>query len=145
MSSRTEDDMIKALDEQSLWDELKPVIKAAMAIGGGADEILRKSQAMAAKKMVEALFADKPETSLRAAEKILDRALGRPVERKLDIYANITDLNERELDSQIMKLMKEIGTTKVLDSAIDGLPQMKAAKKKRKRKARKTKIHGTTS
>lgn len=117
--SSEENKLIAAIDEANFYRQLQPYIKAAMAAGGSAETILRKSQAMAALRLVELLNSEKDDVRLKAAEKLLDRSLGRPVERKVSIYADLETLSPQEIDRRLKNLLKKHEPAEVIDAVIE--------------------------
>lgn len=120
-----QDNMAAALDELKLWNQLAPAIHAAIAAGGGnADHILRSSQSLAAVEIVKLLKSEKDDVRLRASTEILNRSLGKPIERRLDLYAEIKDLPEQEIDSRIKQLVHQVGGSEVIDALIAASPKL---------------------
>lgn len=126
--------MIRTLDNLKLYDELMPAIKAVVAAGGGADQILRKSEALAALQLVGALDSEKDDVRLKASVEILNRSLGKPVERSVSIYGDISKMNERDIDNQIMKALERSGAHQLIEAAVTerALPKVKQSRKPRK-------------
>lgn len=123
-----EAEIIDKIDDKALWDEIGPVIKKAIKLGGGAQEVLSKAQSVAAQKMLELMYDDKSDIRFRAAKEILDRSIGKAVERKVSIYGDINQMNEREIDNEIKRLLEDADGGAVLDAIIDH----KAKKSRRK-------------
>lgn len=115
MNNDTEDKLIASLDDQKLYELFMPAIKQVIKSGGGADAILKNSEALAATKMASAVFSEKAEVSLKAAIEILNRVQGKPVERHLNIYADVARMSEEQLDQEIMQLAKRAGVKNVID------------------------------
>lgn len=116
--SKEENKLIAALDEADLFRELQPAIQAALKFGGGSESILRRSQGLAAARLIELLNSPKEDVRLKAISQVLDRALGRSVERKINVYADLEGLNEKELDRRLKQLMQKQEPALVLDAAI---------------------------
>lgn len=116
---KEEDKLVSALDEASFYEQIQPYIKAAMQAGGSAETILRKSQALAALRLVQLLNSEKDDVRLKAAEKLLDRSLGRPVERKVSIYADLETLSPSEIDRRLKSLLKKHEPAEILDAVIE--------------------------
>jgi len=126
--------MTRTLDNLKLYDELMPAIRAAATAGGGADQILKKSEVLAAIKLIEAVNSDKADVSLKAAIEILNRSLGKPVERTLNIYGDISRMNERDIDNQILKAIERSGAEKLIEAVVTErkiLPKVKQSRKPR--------------
>jgi hypothetical protein len=121
------------IDEKKMWAAIAPLIKSAIDHGGGADKILSASQSMAGVELVRLLRAEKEDVRLRAAAEILNRSLGKPVERRIDLHAELKDISEPEIDSRIKTLVNQIGGGEVIDGIIAGAPAMIEAKRKRGR------------
>ena len=62
-------------------------------------------------KVVEMISAATSETRQRAQESILEYALGKPINRSLSLTMNIPSAREEEIDSDIRRLMAELGYT----------------------------------
>lgn len=126
---------IRTLDNLKLYDQLMPVIRACAVAQGGADQILKKAEAIAALQLVESLGSEKDDVKLKASVEILNRTSGKPVERTLNIYGDISKMNERDIDNQILKAIEKSGSHQLIEAAI--LP---ANKIKQSRKPRKSKL-----
>lgn len=113
-------DLMSSIEDKQLWEELAPFIKKAMQFGGGAQQILSKSQGVAAVKLVELLlYSDKDDVKLRAAKELLDRSLGKSVERKISIHGDFNDMPERQLDAEITRLLESGDGGAVLDAIVE--------------------------
>lgn len=126
--------LIRTLDNVRLFDELMPVIRACAIAQGGSEMILKKSEALAALQLIESLDSDKDDVRLKASVEILNRVSGKPVERTLNIYSDISKLNERDIDSQILRSIEKSGATKLIEAAISSrsIPKVKQSKKPKK-------------
>lgn len=129
----TEDLLIEELDNKRLYDFFMPAIKAVIASGGGADAIMKKSEVMAAIRLAEIAAAGSEANALHASKEILNRSLGKPVERHLSIHAEIAGLTEEQLDQQILLLAKKAGAEEVV--------QMIARPKASTKRTRRGKAH----
>lgn len=125
--------------EYDLFKQLLPALRAVAQSGGGADQMLKKSEPLAAMRIIETAARGDPANALKAATEILNRVSGRPVERTMTLFADVGRLNEKDLDGQIARLLKQHGSDGahqylgvVLDEPIKALP-----KKKRKPKTPK--------
>ena len=117
--AKDEDALIAAIDEADFYRQLQPYIKAAMQAGGSAETILRKSQSLAALRLVQLLNSEKDDVRLKAAEKLLDRSIGRPVKRKVSIYADLETLSPSEIDRRLKRLLKKHEPAEVIDAVIE--------------------------
>ena len=134
MSEKTyeiEDSLIEAMDDQKLAALFLPAIKEVIRAGGGADAILKKSEALAATKLSTSVLSAKPDVALRASIEILNRIQGKPVERHLNIYADVAQMSESQLDQEIVALAKRAGAQNIIDAVIETvkLPVKPRAKK----------------
>lgn len=125
--------MLRSLDNLKIYDEMMPAIRAVIAAGGSADQILKKSEAMAALQLILALDSEKDDVKLKASVEILNRSLGKPVERSVNIYGDISKMNERDIDNQIMKALERSGATQLIEAAVSErkLPKVKQSRKPR--------------
>ncbi len=126
-----EDALIDKLDDKRLADLYLPLIKQVLKAGGGADAILKKSEAMAAVQLSLSTMSDKPDIRLKAAIEILNRVQGKPVERHLNIYADVAAMSEAQLDREIYALAKRAGVQEVIDVISAETPKALPPKKKR--------------
>ena len=137
--NKEESRMVRSMDSLRLYEALMPAIQAVVASGGGADSILRKSEAMAAVQLVESLSSEKDDVKLKASIEILNRTVGRPVERSLNIYGDLSKMNEKDIDNQILRAIEKSGAQPIVEAA---LTEHKLLPKKRK--PRKSDPLGTT-
>lgn len=114
---KAETRLTNSLDDMALYQELMPVIREVAKSGGGADAILRKSEAVAAIHLVQSLSSHKADVSLKAAIEVLNRVGGRPVERSLNIFGDLSKLNERDIDNQIMRAIQKSGAQHLIGAA----------------------------
>lgn len=117
--------MARSLDNLAVYEQLMPVIRQLAKTGGGAEAILKQSEILAALKMVELMSSEKPDVALRASVETLNRASGKPVERSISVYGDLNKMNERDLDSQIKKLLERAGTHKQLTTTVKTKKAMK--------------------
>lgn len=140
--SKQERDMVRTLDNLRLYDQLMPAIRAAFVSGGGSDQILKKAESIAAMGLVESLIAEKEDIRLKAQIEVLNRTSGKPVERTLNIYGDISKLNERDLDNQILKAIETSGAQPLIEAVMTER-KLPAPKVKQSRKPRKSDPLGT--
>jgi hypothetical protein len=133
--------MIKAIaakrgveHELEIFQQVWPAIKAALKAGGGADVVLKKSETLAAMKLIQATNSEKEEVRLKAATEILNRTQGKPVERSINVYGDLSRMDEKDLDSQIANLLHRQGATRLLKKALD-IPTPKRSQKRKPRKS----------
>ena len=135
--NRTESRMMRTLDGARIYDLLIPAIKAVVQSGGGADQILKKSEVLAVLKIVELIDSEKPDVALKAAIEVANRSLGKPVERSLNIYGDISKMNERDIDNQILRAIDKAGAQQLIEAAVE-VKQLPVKKIKQSRKPRKS-------
>jgi hypothetical protein len=135
----TEDSVIAALQEKALFDQIMPAIREAVQSGGGADAILKRSEPLAAVKLVQHSQSDDPHVSLKASTEILNRVSGKPVERSVNVFADISKMNEKDVDAQIMMLLEKTGATPLIEAVVDSPKKALPTKVKQKRKPRLSK------
>lgn len=94
---------------QNFADTVLPALRADLAAGMTAPQILEKYQAVAAARLVTQLAqADSPAAALAAANSVLDRVQGKAVERKA-ITHRLDQVDEREVDALLRTKMKSAG------------------------------------
>lgn len=137
MTTKEERLLINAIHEKALFDQIMPAIREAVKSGGGADAILKKSEPLAATRLVQSAASDDPAVSLKASIEILNRTQGKPVERSINVYGDISKMNERDVDAQIMSLLERTGAQKLVETTLDisAKPTRKRAQKRKPRKS----------
>lgn len=132
-----ENSYASAIQKKQLFDELMPMIHAVARAGGGAEKILKQSEAAAAANLVYSMGSDKADVSLKASVEILNRTTGKPVERSFNIYGDLSKLNEKDLDNQILRAIQRTGSPQLLEKIIQPIEVSPApAKVKQSRKPR---------
>lgn len=135
--NKAENRMVKSLDDLKLYEALMPAIRAVVVNGGGADAILKKAESLAVMKIVQLIGSEKDEVALKASVEVANRSLGKPVERTLNIYGDISKLNEKDIDNQIMKAIEKSGADKIIEAVVTERGSL-PVKVKQSRKPRKS-------
>lgn len=133
--NRDEANMLRTMDNLRLYDTLMPAIRAAAIAGGGADQILKRSESLAALQLIESLDSEKDDVKLKASVEILNRTSGKPVERTLNIYGDISKMNERDIDAQILRAIEKTGAHQLIEAAVSERPFAKIKQTRKPRKA----------
>lgn len=144
MRNKQEQDMVSALQKKraveakvdrefDLFKQMLPAIRAAIKANGGADAVLKKSETIAAMELIKATQSEKDEVRLKAATEILNRTIGRPIERSVNIYGDISKMNEADVDSQILMLLEKTGAKQLVSDTLG----VRTKPRKQKRKPRK--------
>lgn len=86
---------------------------------GSIDALLERSKSIAIIELLNLMAtATKEDVRLRAVDSVLNRAIGKPIERKIDLYANLADVDPKDLDRRIAELAKQVGAKELLESCI---------------------------
>lgn len=132
--------------ELELFDSLLPTLKKLIKAGGTAEQVLKQSEPHAAVTLVSLLGSDKDDVRRAAAKDLLDRTLGKPVERSVNIYGNVSQMADGDLDRQIMLLAQATGSDKLLAKALEvKIPTRKELRAKNPRRKRKIELPDTPS
>jgi len=91
---------------ESFKESLLPSAQADVSNGMAAEAILKKYQAIAAGRLVSLIPSMNQKVALAAAQQILDRTMGKAIERKA-IRHQFEDVADKDLDSLIVSMMKE--------------------------------------
>lgn len=100
--------MLNLISEKRLYDQFMPAIKKLVQSGGSAEAVLAKSEPLAAATLVSLLKSGDASTKRQAANDILNRVSGRPIERSMTVFADINRMTESELDKQINALFSTL-------------------------------------
>ncbi len=116
--NNAEDDAINGLDELRLYEEWKreilPVLQADITDKLTPTEIINKYKALiTARQVMRALGSSDTAVAASAAKDLLDRAEGKPIERK-QIQHRLAGLPEAEIDAVLATKLKD------LDALTDG-------------------------
>lgn len=133
-----EDALIDGLDDKRLSEIFLPGIKAILKAGGGADAILKGSKTLAAVRIASTAMTGDPSNALKAAETILNRTDGKAVERRLNIYADVADMSEEQLDREIYSLARRADVKEVIELLAE--PKRQTIKVKPKRTHLSTRV-----
>lgn len=106
-SNPTEDKMIQMLDDKQvlgeLLEEVLPIYKRTKKMKN-ADEILSAYQGVAARSLVRPMFFGSHKEVRQSAKEVLDRVLGKPIERQMRLTANVDAMSEAEIDNELRRL-----------------------------------------
>lgn len=98
----TEDRMVRALDQLAEFEQFKeeilPALRKDIESGLESREIIKKYRALAAAKLVTAVFVPTAPSALSAARDILDRGDGKPTETK-KVEHKFADVADEDLDA----------------------------------------------
>ena len=135
-----EDNAIRAIDKVKLMEEYLPAIQKFLRTGGTVEGFLRQSTPVAYARLATLLLHGDPLVAHKAAVEILNRAEGKPIERKQILHGDLADLNERQLDNEILRgLKKSPELAQQLSVVLEGKIVVEKPPKKR-RAARKVNL-----
>lgn len=114
--NKEEKDLINLISEKKLYDQFMPAIKQLVQAGGSAEAVLAKSEPLAAATLVSLLKTADASTRRAAANDILNRVSGKPIERSMTVFADINRMAESELDKQISALFSTLNPNQLMAS-----------------------------
>lgn len=118
-AEKREKTLLENLDRYELYTELEPLLKSALKYGS-VDQLIQKSKSIAMVELLKIMAtAEKEDVKLKAVESVLNRSMGKPVERKVSLYGDLETMNEKDIDRQIKQLMSELGPSAVIDVIAD--------------------------
>ncbi|HEX5033143.1 MAG TPA: hypothetical protein VFW62_01565 [bacterium] len=122
----TEDDLIDALDEKALllemMREILPTWRRLRNIRD-PEAILQLAGPHAARTLMHAMMFGNIERREVAATKILDRVIGKPVERKMTLSGDLHKLSEQEVDREIGRILQKLGPGELAGILREALPR----------------------
>lgn len=81
-----------------------------------ADDVLHEFGVDAARLLVVEMFTAKSDIRIKAIQQILDRTLGKPIDRSISVNHNVKEMKDEELDAQIKDMLHDLnyitGTTR---------------------------------
>ena len=111
-SDSPEDQMIAALDEKALIVELmREILPTFKKLKNMKDpeSILMLGAPSAAKTLLHVMLFGTRDQKESAATKVLDRVIGKPVERKIHLGADLHKLSESEVKLEILRIVRKLG------------------------------------
>ncbi len=142
MRNRNEQELIDALHKKrklepkveaefAIFQKILPALRALIKAGGTPDQLFKKSSGLAAYKIIELLNSDKEDIVMKAAEKVIAYDIGKPVERTLNIYGDISKMNESDIDQQILHILgSQSGTRKLIETTLGAKPKRRLQRRK---------------
>lgn len=123
----TQDDKAAELDALAEFEQFReqflPAIRKDLSSGIDADEIMRKYKNLAAAKLVMKIVdAQSDMAQIAAAEKLLDRIDGKPVQKQ-ELKHRLEQLSDEELEAAVKSKMLEVGFEEETEGDKDDLQQ----------------------
>ena len=134
----TENKTIRALDKVRLMEDYIPAIEKFLKSGGTIEGFLRQSTPIAYARLATLLMDSDSTVAHKAAVEILNRAEGKPIERKQILHGDLADLNERQLDNEILRGLKR--SPELAQELAEVLEVQVVEKPKKNRAARKVNL-----
>lgn len=107
----TEDEQIKEIDERKIFMqsmmEFLPIFKKFNQIKD-PEAILQLASPIAARTLVHCMIFGDNKTRESSASKVLDRVMGKPVERQISLMGDIHKMTEEEVDSDIARILQKL-------------------------------------
>lgn len=111
-----EDKINSEIDERQLFMqsmmEFLPIFKRFQNLKD-PEAIIQLASPLAAKSLVHCMMFGDNKLRESAASKILDRAIGKPVERQVAITADLNQLTDEEVENDISRILHELGPEEV--------------------------------
>lgn len=128
--SKQEAEMVRLLQQKALLEKYGPLLREISRYDS-PDTMIRKALPMSTLGLIISQFSENETIALKARTEIINRGLGKPVERSISVHGDLSQLNEKDLDNQLKRLLGK--------TSFDITPQVKAKAPalKQKRKPRK--------
>lgn len=101
----------RALDEKEVVIEIMrefiPIFKKINRTNNSG-AILQTLEPMAAKMLGTLLIGGSERGKIEVCKQILDRTMGKPIERQFSLHSDISKLSEAEVDNEITKLLNKL-------------------------------------
>jgi len=106
-----EDDLNKEIDERKLFMEsmmdFLPIFKKFNQLKD-PESILQMAGPIAARTLIHCMVFGDNKTRESSASKVLDRVMGKPVERQISLMGDIHKMTEEEVDSDIARILQKL-------------------------------------
>ena len=109
------DKLIENMEKMRLWDDYLPAVEKFVKEGGTVEEFLRRTTPVAFARLSSLMMDPDPSIAFKASTEVLNRAIGKSVERKQVLYQDVDTLNEKQLDQEIARALKK--NPKLLEEA----------------------------
>lgn len=109
--SQEEDEIIEALDDKKIFIEtMKDWMKfnRRMKTSKDPQKILMEATPQAARTFAMLTFFGSERAKIEASREILNRTIGKPVERQMNLTADISNLSMAEVDREILRITHKI-------------------------------------
>jgi len=115
-SYEIEEDLNEDLDERKIFMEsmmeFLPIFKRFNQIKD-PEAILQLAGPIAAKTLIHCMVFGDNRLRESAASKVLDRVMGKPVERQISLLGDINKMTEEEIDRDITRIIRQIPESEV--------------------------------
>ena len=114
MESSIEDGETLLIDREDLEERIQKAteiegIVTRLMKWRSANDVFSDFSVEAARAVVFEMYTAKGRDKLKAAEMVLDRALGKPVDRQVNMSIEASSFSDEELEDGIQKLLEELG------------------------------------
>jgi hypothetical protein len=127
-TNKAEHKMISELHQKNLLEKYRPIIDMISKYDS-PDAMIKKSLPMSVLGLIVSQFSENEGIALKARTEIINRGLGKPVERTVNIYGDIAQMNEKDMDNQILQLFNKTDANRLIEGS---QPKIKQKRKPRK-------------
>lgn len=109
--SQEEDEMVEALDDKKIFVEtMKDWMRFNKRIKTSKDpqKILMEATPQAARTFAMLTYFGSERAKIEASREILNRTIGKPVERQMSLTADISNLSMAEVDREILRITQKV-------------------------------------
>jgi hypothetical protein len=117
------------VQKMKIIDQLMPAIDLVVNKDISLEEFAKEVAPLAAMRMAALVLSQDPNIAFKASQEILNRELGKPMERKQVLTADVKDLNERQLNNEILRYLRDEADMMAQLPAPSQTPRLKKAKK----------------
>jgi hypothetical protein len=105
--AKEQDISTEIVQKMRIIDQLMPAIDLVVNKDISLEEFAKEVAPLAAMRMAALVLSQDPNIAFKASQEILNRELGKPMERKQVLTADVKDLNERQLNNEILRYLRD--------------------------------------
>jgi hypothetical protein len=105
--AKEQDISTEIVQKMRIIDQLMPAIDLVVNKDISLEEFAKEVAPLAAMRMAALVLSQDPNIAFKASQEILNRELGKPMERRAVLTADVKDLNERQLNNEILRYLRD--------------------------------------
>ena len=115
---------VAMIQKMKIIDELMPAIELVVSKQISLEDFNSEVAPLAAMRMASLILSEDEGIAFKAAQEIMNRAVGKPMERKQVLNADVKDLNQNQIDNEIRRYLEKPEEAAVVKEIIKRQPKV---------------------